>query len=530
LSRVKKAKRAAVAASGRPRAATEKDRPRRLAFLLGTGYSGEDVLQKVALVEPLAPHEVVVASRIDPDVHLAPGLRLPVRGLTPEDLRPAVERLRRSAAAFEIVHQSPHLARPYTAEERDEHEKWVGVGLGFIASFNRRFYDARRQRESRPPGPLLDYVAGLVAFYRDFFQRHRVDALVCTVEDAELTTAAHFVAQRLGIPIVWQVPARFPRRGVMFYEAFGALLPWTDARTPWSEVEALYTETTVAGEAPRVTQGYWDVASLPRRVRDAFFARPYAAWRRHVLRRYPQEALAVPPVNLWRRIGTHAAKLGRRYGVRRVAERPPQGERYFLFPLHFLEDAHMSFREPFLDQFLLIKQLARSLPTGHHLYVKPHPHYFGTDMSLAELRAAARLPNVRVLDPRLPPRPLLRDATGVVTINSTLGFEALVHGVPVVTLGRDFYCREPFATVVRDRNDLSAALAEVSGRGGPKAPEATRDFVQHVHANSVWVDGRDRSYGLVEYTDADGRAIGSALSAVVQGLPGPRMDAPRHQR
>ncbi|HBD34416.1 MAG TPA: capsule biosynthesis protein, partial [Cupriavidus sp.] len=34
---------------------------------------------------------------------------------------------------------------------------------------------------------------------------------------------------------------------------------------------------------------------------------------------------------------------------------------------------------------------------------------------------------------------LLRRSSGVVTVNSTMGVQALHHGVPVMTLGRSFY-------------------------------------------------------------------------------------------
>ena len=76
------------------------------------------------------------------------------------------------------------------------------------------------------------------------------------------------------------------------------------------------------------------------------------------------------------------------------------------------------------------------MPAGLSLVVKPHPY----DIDGSVLQLHTTLPDLTVIVDT-PIRALLTDprCRAVVTVNSSVGLEALVLGVPVVTLGRSIY-------------------------------------------------------------------------------------------
>ena len=492
---------------------------RKVAFPIGAGYAGEEILRKEPLIRALRGHDVHCPSRIDPDVHLAGSPDLPVRGLPVEALRRSFERLQGEAAGFDAVYRSEFFRRAYSTDEVRDLQAWLGQSFPYVASMDRRFFRPHLLRDERDPKLVNQAMAAYVAYFRDWYQRNAIDVLVATIEDDLFSLAAYYVAKRLGIRVLsWQV-GRFPQRGTMFCRDFREQLYWNDDAADWSTITALYAEKTTSGEALTRTKGYWDLANVPRRVRDAFFASEFARYREKALGAHAAEGAIIPPVALARQAGRYVRKMARRYGMQAFARLPRPGESYFLYAIHMVEDAQMTFREPHLDQFHLIKQIARALPADALLYVKPHPHYYGTDMSLGEIATLARMPGVRILPATAPPLRLIRESAGVVTINSTVGFEALIQGKPVVTMGTDFYCLEPYCRVVRDRNDLAQALVRTLAASDPVDVEANRLFVRRAYANTVRIEGHDVGFGLYGYTDQDGEAAADALDIILRRLP-----------
>ena len=115
----------------------------------------------------------------------------------------------------------------------------------------------------------------------------------------------------------------------------------------------------------------------------------------------------------------------------------------------------------------------------------------------------ARLKNVKIIDPSTPPVNLIRNSGGVITVNSTTGFEALIMGVPVLTFGHDFYCKGHLCYVVRDINKLSETLIAMINKSDQPDRDTVMDFVKKVYANTIWIDGIDYDYGFYGLTDMD---------------------------
>ena len=119
-------------------------------------------------------------------------------------------------------------------------------------------------------------------------------------------------------------------------------------------------------------------------------------------------------------------------------KRPKEGERFVFFPLHFQDDAALIGAVPFVSQVDVIEELAKVMPHGVKLYVKPHPHWKCADMKLSDAQRMSRLRNVVLLRPEINAKDLIRKCEAVVMINSSVGYEALVLKKKIFSLGNFF--------------------------------------------------------------------------------------------
>ena len=131
---------------------------------------------------------------------------------------------------------------------------------------------------------------------------------------------------------------------------------------------------------------------------------------------------------------------------RSIHQRLLDGTPYTLVPLQVSSDSQVSLgsdylgMEPFIAQ--LIASFARYAPSDQRLAFKHHPRDRGYNHYGALIKDLARKHGVagRVLyfhDGAL--GPILKRAKAVLTINSTVGLQALYHAVPTKVLGRTFY-------------------------------------------------------------------------------------------
>jgi capsular polysaccharide export protein len=115
------------------------------------------------------------------------------------------------------------------------------------------------------------------------------------------------------------------------------------------------------------------------------------------------------------------------------------------------------------DQLMLVRRCSASLPEGFSLYVKEHPHDLG-GLPAATLRALARMPKVVLVPPALSSHELIQASALVLTINSTVGLEALMFGTPVLTLARTFHNGPGLSTHVEDLARLPERVREALQR------------------------------------------------------------------
>lgn len=162
---------------------------------------------------------------------------------------------------------------------------------------------------------------------------------------------------------------------------------------------------------------------------------------------------------------------------------------YTFFPLHTEPEVTLLVHSrPFVNQVEAVRGIARSLPIGMKLVVKEHPWSIGR-RSRAFYRKLLEIPNVRLADPALESTQLIRHARMVATIAGSIGFEAVIAGRPVVTLGHTPYEFLP-TSMVRRVSSLVCLPDEISDLlASYKSDEAAlRDYVAATIRHSARVN------------------------------------------
>ncbi|ELD0467366.1 capsular biosynthesis protein [Escherichia coli] len=114
-------------------------------------------------------------------------------------------------------------------------------------------------------------------------------------------------------------------------------------------------------------------------------------------------------------------------------------EKYYVYPIHYHPESSTSVLAPsYTNEYSNIINIANNLKFGTFLYVKDHISAKGIQ-SYNFYKKIAALPNVRLISSVVNIKELIRHSLGVITINSTAGYEALLLEKPVYLFGRVFY-------------------------------------------------------------------------------------------
>lgn len=142
----------------------------------------------------------------------------------------------------------------------------------------------------------------------------------------------------------------------------------------------------------------------------------------------------------------------------RIFDKIKEDEHYYLFPLHLQPEASTLMMAPYyVNQPATIENIAKSLPGNAYLYVKEHTSSYGKH-SLSFYKQIKKIPNVRLISPNEDTKKLIKNAVCPIVLTSTVGWEALLLGKPVVVLGEVFYKSSGLVFSPRDYYELSYIL------------------------------------------------------------------------
>lgn len=129
---------------------------------------------------------------------------------------------------------------------------------------------------------------------------------------------------------------------------------------------------------------------------------------------------------------------------------------FVYFPIQYFRESRVTYRsDAFYNQLWLIEYLSRSMPHGQELAIKDHPNQIGAQ-PLTVPRKLTRVANPLAAD--LNSRKIIENSEAVVSLNNTVGFEALMYGKPVVTLGSGFYAKSDYVYSVDNISNLESVL------------------------------------------------------------------------
>jgi len=139
-------------------------------------------------------------------------------------------------------------------------------------------------------------------------------------------------------------------------------------------------------------------------------------------------------------------------------EEPPLDKKIIFFPLHYIAESQVTVRSNgFIDQVLLLKLISLNLPDNYKILIKEHPNVPGR-MKLSDLLSIRKLNNVSLVNPKKSAHELIKLSDIIMTINSTVGFEAILYQKPVITFGKSFYRGRGLTLDINSINELSKKL------------------------------------------------------------------------
>ena len=182
-------------------------------------------------------------------------------------------------------------------------------------------------------------------------------------------------------------------------------------------------------------------------------------------------------------------KIDRYFSHKYIGESELENLDYVFYPLHTEPEVTLLvYSKPYLNQIEVIRNLAYSLPAGQILIVKEHPAARGK-RPLGFYKKIEDIFNVRFVDPTMDARSLIIHSKLVATIASSVGFEAVLLGKPVLTFGQTPYEILPSHMVrrIKDLNTLSETVRDMM-ENHFFDEEALVDYLAAVMCRSVPID------------------------------------------
>lgn len=136
-----------------------------------------------------------------------------------------------------------------------------------------------------------------------------------------------------------------------------------------------------------------------------------------------------------------------------------KNDQYFLFPLHQPEEwsNFSGFGLKIADPVATIREIAHCLPPWSRLYVKEHTASFGA-RNIKVYVDIKKIRNVSLISPFSNTQELIKHCQAVVTYGSTMGFEALLVGKPVILLSKAWYHLFPGVYMAETPEQLAVLL------------------------------------------------------------------------
>ena len=183
-----------------------------------------------------------------------------------------------------------------------------------------------------------------------------------------------------------------------------------------------------------------------------------------------------------------------------------QNETYIFCPLQVPGDSQLTVYGGWCDTvektIEFLKNSSNMLPKGVHFRLKEHPS--------ADIRFTTWIKEMETeqfkLDNASDTFELVKNSAGVLTVNSSVGLEALFFDRPVGTLGQAFYAMEGIVSKISSPSDLANWIEEIlASEVSSEARIAFLDYLSEVHFPRE-LEVLSGAYGLLDVNNRDSTA------------------------
>ncbi|WP_044470633.1 capsule biosynthesis protein [Mannheimia massilioguelmaensis] len=337
-----------------------------------------------------------------------------------------------------------------------------------------------------------DHFVILRAYLKQFCREHSIDAMLCFGDNRHCHKIAKRVAEELNIPF-WAFEEGYFRPNYVTLEKSGV-----NAYSPIPRESAFFLELAHELHEPHqplhVAKGFYPMAKLATQ----YYVATYLAHKRYSHYKHHRILSLRYYIKLW--VTSGIKRLCYLLKDRSFAKDVENGKfgQFFIVPLQVYDDSQISEHtdyesvEAFLRDVLI--SFANYAPPHINLIVKHHPMDRGfIDYShvIEEIEQDYSNLKGRVFYIHDVPLPVfLRHGRGMVTLNSTSGVSALLHGMPVKTLGRANY----------DIPGLTSQSSLEEFWNNPQIPDANLFIAyRRYHLNKTQINGNFYNKVILRY-------------------------------
>ena len=197
----------------------------------------------------------------------------------------------------------------------------------------------------------------------------------------------------------------------------------------------------------------------PQRVFTFYFFKKFIMYFYNYYKTGPGRIENYSPPTIWKRWVFRFFKS--RYYKWFYEEEFNPDMKYFYFPLHLYYDASIALsNQKFYRQDHVAKMIADCLPKDYILVTKEHPIQRGITPRYM-MKNIKKIKNVKIVSAKTNSHDIIKNSVGIITICSSVGWEALQYGKPVITLAETFYDHPQLVHMAKSQNELRQDIKKV---------------------------------------------------------------------
>lgn len=192
---------------------------------------------------------------------------------------------------------------------------------------------------------------------------------------------------------------------------------------------------------------------------------------RSPMQRIARGLQAVGQPHFWLGLRSQVKAVRNARALDRLCHRDLPSEPYLLFMMHRQPEASTASQIPrWVDQEVMIEQMAINAPVGWKIVVKEHPRNYGSRGAEYYARLLD-LPNVHLMHPSVESDKLIRNCGAQVTLTGSAGLEGILLGKPVACLGRPYYSVIPCVKLIDYPDEIWRAMQDQAWLDRASSPE-----------------------------------------------------------